>query len=110
MSASANPPSASAALACELDPEQLELAHLREAEGGHGGHFDLEQELALLAREEVPELDHEAVLDADGGEVVEERDRVDGARRAHGERGGLDDLLQQPVDLRGERRRGRVAL
>src|SRR4051794_40920978 len=42
--------------------------------------------------------------------VVPEGHRLDRAGRLHGERRGLDDLLEQAVDLGRERGRGGVAL
>ena len=59
---------------------------------------------------EVAELDHEAALDRRDGEIVEEVDGADIAARAHRQARRLDDLLEQSVDLAGNRSPGRVGL
>ena len=94
----------------DVDPAELELADLGEAELAERRDVDLEQDPARLARVEVAELGHEAALGRGHRKVVEEAHRGDLVARAHGEARGLDRLGHQALDLRGQRRAGVVAV
>ena len=75
------------------------------------GNLELEQHLAGLLGVEVAELDHDrAVADLLGGQVVVEPQELHRRLELHRQRQRLHDLVEQPVDLAGDRGTGGVGV
>ena len=95
----------------QFDVGQFEGRDPGQAQGGDGGDGELQQELAGLLGEEVPKFDHdEPVTELLGGQVVVEAQELHRGFEPDHEGQGLDDLVEQPVDLPGDRGAGGVGV
>ena len=82
---------------------QHELRHCRQAEAGHGGDSDAEQQPTLLAGVEVPQLDQNPTGHRLAGQIVQHRDPLDRVTGGPDHQAGrLDGLGQQPLEFAGD--------